>query len=460
VLGSPATVVNKTTVCLRCFDEKCGTRYPIDETANACAACGNLLDVHYEWPQIDPDTLKETWLSRKMSRDPRDLSGVWRFREIIPFLGPNDSIITLREGNTPLIESRKAAGYAGIETLLFKHQGFNPTGSFKDNGMTTGVSQGVALGKKVVACVSTGNTSASLAAYAAYGGLKAVIFIPSGQIAGGKLAQSLEYGALTIQVEANFDVTWKLIFKMVDEAGVYLLNSVNPFRVEGQKTIAVEMMEQLGWEPPDWIVLPGGNLGNCSAFGKGLREMRELGLIKRLPRLAVIQAAGANPLFQLMQRAKAAGRSPFDVGLQPVENPQTLATAVKIGNPASWRKTLRELQATDGVCEQVSEQEIADAKAIIGQSGIGCEPASAATLAGIKKLASHNIISKQHRVVAVLTGNLLKDPAYTLAYHQGTLAYSSEGRQLPIEPSFGNRPIVVQPDPAEIQRLLNSRSKS
>lgn len=457
--GSPASVVNTTAVWLRCFDEKCGARYPIREMANACAACGNLLDVHYDWPAMDPEVLKQTWLTRKMSRDPRDLSGVWRFREIIPFLGANDSVITLREGNTPLIESRKAAAYAGIETLLFKHQGFNPTGSFKDNGMTTGVSQGVALGKRVVACVSTGNTSASLAAYAAYGGLRAVIFIPSGQIAGGKLSQSLEYGALTIQVEANFDVTWKLIFKMVDEAGVYLLNSVNPFRVEGQKTIPVEAMEQLGWEPPDWIVLPGGNLGNCSAFGKGLREMRQLGLIQRLPRLAVIQAEGANPLYQLMQRAAAEGRSPFEIGLQPVENPQTLATAVKIGNPASWKKTLRELEATNGICEQVSEQEIADAKAVIGQSGIGCEPASAATLAGIKKLAARNVICKQDRVVAVLTGNLLKDPAYTLAYHQGTLAYASEGRQLALQPNFGNRPIVVQPDAAEIKRVVDSRSE-
>ncbi|MBI2818011.1 MAG: threonine synthase [Acidobacteria bacterium] len=457
-MGTPAEP-GAATVRLQCLDKKCGATYPVHDLANECTACGNLLDVRYEWPKIDPAALKQTWLSRKMSRDQGDLSGVWRFREIIPFLRSDESIVTLREGNTPLLESRKAGAYAGVDAVLFKHQGFNPTGSFKDNGMTTGVSQGVALGKKVVACVSTGNTSASLAAYAAYGGLRAVIFIPSGQIAGGKLSQSLEYGALTIQVEANFDVTWKLIFKMVEEAGVYLLNSVNPFRVEGQKTIPVEVMEQLGWEPPDWIVLPGGNLGNCSAFGKGLREMRELGLINRLPRLAVIQAEGANPLYQLIQQSIAQGKSPFEIGLKPVENPQTLATAVKIGNPASWKKTLRELEASNGVCEQVTEQEIADAKAIIGQSGIGCEPASAATLAGIKKLAARGVIRSQDRVVAVLTGNVLKDPAYTLAYHQGTLAYASEGRQLPVASNFGNRPIVVRPDAAEIKRLLTQGSE-
>jgi threonine synthase len=459
VPSSLAGAVNTATAFLRCFDEKCGTRYPIHEMAHSCAACGNLLDVCYEWPKTDPEALKRMWLERKMSRDARDLSGVWRFRELLPFLPSGAPVITLREGNTPLLESRHAGAYAGIDAVFFKHQGFNPTGSFKDNGMTTGVSQGAALGKKVVACVSTGNTSASLAAYAAYGGMRAVIFIPSGQIAGGKLAQSLEYGALTIQVEANFDTTWKVIVRLVDEAGVYLLNSVNPFRVEGQKTIPVEVMEQSGWDPPDWIVLPGGNLGNCSAFGKGLRELRDLGLISRLPRLAVIQAEGASPLYQLLQRAAAEKKSPWALGLTAVEDPQTLATAVKIGNPASWKKTLRELEATDGVCEQASEQEIADAKAVIGQSGIGCEPASAATLAGIKKLAARNVIRKNDRVVAVLTGNLLKDPTYTLAYHQGTLAYSKEGRQLPIVSRFGNRPIVVPPDAAQIMRVLAQETK-
>lgn len=447
-----------TSVFQRCFEETCRVKYPITDTRSHCE-CGSLLEVCYEWADVDPESLKRTWLNRKTSRDPQDWSGVWRFREMLPFLPPEAAVVTLREGNTPLLEAPRAAAYAGLERLDFKHQGFNPTGSFKDNGMTTGVSQAAALGKKMVACVSTGNTSASLAAYAAYGGLQAAIFIPAGQIASGKLAQALEYGALTIQVEANFDLTWKVVFHLVEQAGIYLLNSVNPFRVEGQKTIVIEMMEQLGWEVPDWIVLPGGNLGNCSAFGKGLRELRQLGLIPRLPRLAVVQAEGAAPLYRLIQRAAAEGKDPLEIGLEPIESPQTLATAIRIGAPASWKKALRELQACNGICEVVSEPEIADAKAVIGLSGIGCEPASAATLAGIRKWVSRDVIRKSDRVVAVLTGNLLKDPAYTLAYHEGTLSLPLKERPLPIEPRFGNRPISVPPDAAVIQQLLDSRSR-
>ena len=460
------SVAAMTSVSLRCLDPQCKARYPVREVRSECA-CGNLLDVHYEWSDFDAAAAKQTWAFRALSRDPRDRSGVWRFREMIPFLPPDARVITLQEGNTPLLDAPRAAAYAGLDFLAFKHQGFNPTGSFKDNGMTTGVSQAAALGKNVVACVSTGNTSASMAAYAACGGLRAVLFIPAGQIASGKLAQALEYGALTIQVEANFDVTWKLVFQLVEETGLYLLNSVNPFRVEGQKTIMIELMEQLGWEPPDWIVLPAGNLGNSAAFGKGLREMQQLGLIARLPRLALIQAEGAAPLVRLLRRAAAEGRNPREIGLEPVESPQTLATAIRIGAPASWKKALRELEATRGVCETVSEQEIADAKAVIGLSGIGCEPASAATLAGIRKLIAQNVIGKSDRVVAVLTGNLLKDPSYTLSYHEGTLSLaregpfdSAQGKQPPlvIEPRFGNRPIAVPPDPELIRRLLARRS--
>ncbi len=233
-----SSVAAVTSAFLQCLEPQCGAQYLVHEVRSECA-CGNLLDVRYEWPDFDPEAAKQTWAFRAMSRDPRDRSGVWRFRELIPFLPPDAPVITLQEGNTPLLEGPRAAAYAGLDFLAFKHQGFNPTGSFKDNGMTAGASQAAALGRKLVACVSTGNTSASMAAYAAYGGLQAVIFIPAGQIASGKLAQSLEYGALTIQVEANFDATWKLVFQLVEQAGLYLLNSVNPFRVEGQKTIMI-----------------------------------------------------------------------------------------------------------------------------------------------------------------------------------------------------------------------------
>jgi threonine synthase len=453
-----SSVAAATSVFLQCLDPQCGLQYPVRTVRSECD-CGNLLDVRYEWPGFDAEAAKQTWAFRAMSRDPRDRSGVWRFREMIPFLPDDAPVITLQEGNTPLLDAPRAADYAGLDFMAFKHQGFNPTGSFKDNGMTTGASQAAALGRNLVACVSTGNTSASMAAYAARGGLQAVIFIPAGQIATGKLAQSLEYGALTIQVEANFDVTWKLVVELVEQTGIYLLNSVNPFRVEGQKTIMIEMMEQMGWEPPDWVVLPAGNLGNSSAFGKGLREMKQLGLIARLPRLALIQAEGSAPLYHLLRRAEAEKRTPREIGLEPVANPQTLATAIRIGAPASWKKALRELEATNGVVEAVSEQEIADAKAVIGLSGIGCEPASAATLAGIRKLVAANVIDKSERVVAVLTGNLLKDPAYTLAYHQGTLALAGEGPALAIQPRFGNQPVSVPPHAEAIRRLLSRRKR-
>jgi threonine synthase len=417
-----------------------------------------LLDVRYEWSSTNGAALKQTWAQRKLSRAPEDLSGVWRFREMLSFLPEGASVVTLREGNTPLLDAPRAAAYAGLERIAFKHQGFNPTGSFKDNGMTAGVSQGAALGKRLLACASTGNTSASMAAYAAAGGLQAVLFIPVGQIAAGKLAQALEYGALTIQVEGNFDVALKLVRQLVEQAGLYLLNSVNPFRLEGQKAIAIELMEQLGWEPPDWIVLPGGNLGNCSAFGKGLRELREVGVIDRLPRLAVVQAEGAAPLYDLLCNSGGEIARAREIGLRPVQNPQTLATAIRIGSPASWKKALRELEATGGVVEKVSEQEIADAKAVIGQAGIGCEPASAASLAGTKKLVARGIISPRDQVVGVLTGNLLKDPTYTLAYHEGNLKLTRAGRDLKIAPHFGNTLVLMPPDADKIRQLLHEKS--
>jgi threonine synthase len=457
-MSDSSSVAAATSAFLQCLDPQCGKQYPLGDVRSECA-CGNLLDVRYEWPGFDPEAARQTWSFRSMSRDPRDRSGVWRFREMIPYLPDDAPVITLQEGNTPLLDAPRAADYAGLDFLAFKHQGFNPTGSFKDNGMTTGASQAAALGRNFVACVSTGNTSASMAAYAARGGLQAVIFLPAGQIASGKLSQSLEYGALTIQVEANFDVTWKLVFQLVEETGIYLLNSVNPFRIEGQKTIMIELLEQMGWEPPDWVVLPAGNLGNSSAFGKGLREMQQLGLISRLPRLALVQAEGAAPLYHLLRRAEAEKKSPGEMGLEAVRNPHTLATAIRIGAPASWKKALRELAATNGICEAVSEQEIADAKAVIGLSGIGCEPASAATLAGIRKLVAANVIDKSERVVAVLTGNLLKDPAYTLAYHQGTLSLAGEGPAQAIQPRFSNQPVSVPPDADVIRRLLERRKR-
>jgi threonine synthase len=376
-----------------------------------------------------------------------DQSGVWRYREFIPFIDNPDHVITLREGNTPLLPASRAAEYAGLRSLMFKHQGFNPSGSFKDNGMTCGTSQAIRLGMRRVACVSTGNTSASMAAYASAAGLQPIIFIPHGNISYGKLAQALEYGALTFQVEANFDQILKLVRVLSEQLGIYLLNSINPFRIEGQKTIMAELMDQRDWNAPDWIVLPGGNLGNVSAFGKGLRELRALGLISKTPRLGVVQAERSAPFYHYM---RAGGTAPF----QAVEHPETLATAIRIGDPVSWPKAKFEVEQSSGAVECVSESEIADAKAQIGLCGIGCEPASAASLAGLKKLVAGGTIDPDADVVAVLTGNVLKDPDYIFRYHTGQLQ-APDGSK--IQPNFANRPVVVPNDADRIAALLSSR---
>ena len=430
---------------LICFDPGCRRRFAIDEVIYQCPACGGLIEAANDFAGLDAENLRAVWDQRRLSRLPLDVSGVWRYREMLPFLDDPRHVVTLGEGNTHLFDGALAASYGGLTRLQFKHQGYNPTASFKDNGMTAGVAQARKLGMKRVACVSTGNTSASMAAYAAAAGIQAIVFIPHGNIAYGKLAQALEYGALTLQVEANFDRILALVRALTAELGIYLLNSINPFRIEGQKTIAVEMLDQREWMVPDWIVLPGGALGNVSALGKGLREMRQIGLIDRLPRLAVIQAAGSAPFFEYFNREN---RGSF----MNVEKPETLATAIRIGAPLSWPKALFEVESSQGVVESVTEQEIADAKAVIGRCGIGCEPASAATLAGIRKLTAAGTIEAGADVVAVLTGHLLKDPDYVYRYHTGQLEAPGAGK---LESTFGNKPVVMPNDPAKIAEFLD-----
>jgi threonine synthase len=430
---------------LVCFEPTCRSKFPLTDILYQCPQCGSLLEVDYDWDSAITSSWKEIWRERRLDNDRLNQSGVWRYRELLPFGDEDDvNIVTLREGNTPLLEAPRAAEYAGLDRIIFKHQGFNPTGSFKDNGMTCGVSQAVRLGTRVVACVSTGNTSASMAAYASAAGLLPVIFLPHGNISFGKLAQALEYGALTLQIEANFDEILALVRLVAERAGVYLLNSINPFRIEGQKTMAVEMMDQLDWQVPDWVVMPGGNLGNASAFGKGFLELWKIGFIDRLPRIAVVQAAGSAPFYDFMTL-------PDRAAFAPVAQPETLATAIRIGNPVSWPKAASVLEKTNGVVESASEQEIADAKAIIGRSGIGCEPASAATLAGIRKLTVARLIKPSDRVVAILTGNVLKDPDYIYRYHTGELK-TPAGQ--PISSNFGNKPKLVGNDPEAIIALL------
>jgi threonine synthase len=392
-----------------------------------CAECGDLYEVVYpswsagskaEIRKPNASAMRWLWKERCGSNAEADQSGVWRFREMLHILRDEANIISLREGNTPLYQLRKVAESTGIEQLFAKHQGMNPTGSFKDAGMTAALSVAHELGFDWVACASTGNTSAAMAAYAARAGMRSLVLIPEGKIAWGKLSQAMDYGALTLQLRTDFDGCVRVLTEVVKRAPVYLLNSVNPYRLEGQKTPALEIAEAFDWEVPDHLIVPGGNLANSSALGKAFLEMKHLGLTTRLPKVSVIQAEGANPLFRAMQESN--GET-----LQPVEA-QTRATAIRIGNPASWKKAVRAIQQTGGCCEQVSEAEIALAKAEIGAEGIGCEPASAVTLAGLKKLIQQGKVESGERVVLLLTGHTLKDSDYTIAYHRGDLLKPEE----------------------------------
>ncbi|MGA2350767.1 MAG: threonine synthase [Terracidiphilus sp.] len=395
--------------------------------------------------------LKWLWRERRCSSEGLDHSGVWRFRELLPILDSFGNAVTLREGNTPLYHLPRAAKALGIDQIFAKHQGLNPTGSFKDTGMTAALSVAKERGFEWVACASTGNTSASMAAYAARAGLKSLVLIPDGKIAWGKLSQAMDYGAVTCQLKADFDGCLTLLTQIVNEAPIYLLNSVNPYRLEGQKTPAFEIAEAFDWNVPDHLIVPGGNLGNSSALGKGFREMKELGLIARMPKISVIQAAGANPLVRSL--ADNDGTS-----LTPVEA-HTRATAIRIGNPASWRKAARAIQETGGWCLDVTEAEIAIAKAEIGSEGLGCEPASAVTLAGLKKLRAQGKIASSETVVLVLTGHTLKDADYTIDFHRGTLLSDAEsvGREAQIEVLQRNAQ-VVDATPAAVLAALKGRA--
>ncbi len=409
---------------LKCME--CGAEYSLEETRFRCD-CGGLLDVSHDLGALKVS--RELFDGRMCPRGPEAWrrSGVWRFRELVlPVEG--DLIISRPEGNTPLYRSPTVSRWVGLKEFMLKHEGENPTGSFKDRGMTVGVTWVRAIGARAVACASTGNTAASMAAYAALAGITAVVFVPKGKIALGKLAQALAYGALTLEVEGDFDAAMALVQESCSELGIYLLNSLNPFRIEGQKTIVFEIVQEYDWDPPDWIVFPAGNLGNTAAFGKALWELKQLGLIDRLPRLAAVQAAGANPLYRSFQWGFSS--------MKPVQA-ETVATAIRIGNPVSFPRAVRSLRWTEGVVVEVTDQEIMDAKAMVDAAGIGCEPASAAAVAGTKKLVSEGMIRRDERVVAVLTGNLLKDPESTLSYHTGNLPG--------IVPRFGNRPRRIAP---------------
>jgi threonine synthase len=399
---------------LRCFNPACATRLELHAPALACPVCGDLLEVEVDAPAVDASALKQLWSERRTSRDPRDISGVWRYREFLPTY-PADEIVTLGEGNTPLVRGHKCADWAGVTDLQFKHLGWNPTGCFKDLGMTVGMTEAVHSGAQVVACASTGNTAASLAAYAARAGVTGRVYLPAGQVSLNKLAQALDFGAEIVEVEGSFDDALNTLLEKTNE-GIYFLNSINPFRIEGQKTTMFELLDQLNWKSPDYLVVPGGNLGNSAAFGKAFAELLRFGLIDRAPRMIVVQAAGANPFAQLWRNDAEE--------LTPVAEPETVATAIRIGNPRSWKKSLRGVRDTGGQVLDVTDDEIAEAKAVIGRDGIGCEPASAATLAGLRKLRASNQLPKDASVVAILTGHVLKDTNFIIRAHQREEAHA------------------------------------
>lgn len=419
--------------------------FDLDARLYVCSRCGGLLDIERR-EEIDASGLRELWQRRRTSFDPRDRSGVWRFREFLPF-ADDVPVVSLNEGNTPLYHTFQTADYCALYHLDLKHQGCNPTGSFKDTGMTVAVTQACKLGAQLVVCASTGNTAASLAAYAARADLLCAIIVPGGQVSDAKLAQALDYGATVLEIDGNFDACMSVIRELADDESIYLVNSINPFRIEGQKTVAFELAEQLEWRVPDHVFLPGGNLGNSSAFGKGFRELQRSGLIDRQPRITVVQAEGAAPFARFYSDRESEA-------FVNEEDPQTLASAIKIGAPVSWQKALRAVRETGGNVITVTEQEIADAKAIIGRDGIGCEPASATTVAGIRKLVLDGTIAHDETVVAVLTGHVLKDTDYVMKYHKGSLVAPDGSR---IEGTFANKPLSVAASVDAIKELLAQR---
>ena len=393
---------------LRCLD--CGLTYPLSINSYQCK-CGGAMEVVHDLEGLKKKNLREIFDRRLVDRKAISSSGVWRYRELVMDID-DESIVTRCEGNTNLYRSKHISKYTGVRNLFLKHEGENPTGSFKDRGMTVAMTMARAAAKKRVACASTGNTSASMASYAAHCGIRSFVFIPRGKIALGKLAQAIAFGATCLQLDSDFDAAMDLVQELAVSRGVYLLNSVNPFRIEGQKTILFEALQQLDWEVPDWLVLPGGNLGNSSAMGKALMELKELGIIDKIPRIAVIQAKGANPLY-LYYSSNYQRYHPVAA--------ETYATAIRIGNPVNLSKCERALRFTSGVVEQLEEEEIVEAKSIVDSSGIGAEPASCCTVGGVKKLVERRIIGKDETVMGILTGHLLKDPQAILDYNKGKI---------------------------------------
>ena len=452
-MGKP----NDTDVAFqKCINPDCAAEFDCAQPIFKCPDCGELLDARYNWDKIPlPEKLSDfakRWATRS---NKLDFSGVWRFRELLSFC-PDKYKVTIGEGQTILQQNDPVAEYAGINPgrLYLQYEGLNPSGSFKDNGMTAAFSHAMMVKAKSCACASTGNTSASVALYAHHCGIKCIVFIGSGRIAFGKLSQAMDYGAQTIQIFGDFDDCMRQVQDVCTKLGLYLLNSLNPFRLEGQKTIMYRILEQLDWQVPDWIIVPGGNLGNSSAFGKAFAELKQLGLIDRIPRMAIINATGADTLTDLVNNKKLTWNDGC-VNQKTIDDyyadltarnfsPHTCASAIEISRPVNLKKCLRAIDICNGIVRAVTDDQIRDAKAIIGKFGLGCEPASAATIAGLKKLTADGIIDHDQRIACVLTGHLLKDPDVTVNYHK-------EKQGL-----FSNPPIEAPNDLDEIIKIIKA----
>jgi threonine synthase len=376
---------------LECVD--CGEKINQEKLVYLCDKCNGLLTIKYLYSQI-PKNLVNRWKERPLS--------VWKYVELLPIIDKK-RIISLGEGGTPLYSCNKLAKKIGLKEVYIKNEGGNPTGSFKDRGMTVGVTKALELGVSWVACASTGNTSASLSAYAAKAGINCVILIPSGKVAYGKLAQAIAYGAFITQVQGNFDDALVAIRKICNRHSMYLLNSINPFRLEGQKTIAFEVVDQLHSSVPSKVILPVGNAGNISAIWKGFTELKQLNIIDTFPQMVGIQAEGAAPIANAMKKG-------LDI-IEPMEIPETIATAIRIGAPVNWNKAFKAMRESGGFAETVSDKEIIEAQRLLAHSeGLFVEPASAASIAGLKKLVDSGDISEDEKVVCITTGHGLKDP--------------------------------------------------
>lgn len=463
----------------RCINPACDARFPVDQVLVACPRCNNLLDVAYDWSgfrhrdwsyfELRSSTrgTRGTAGGSEASPSALDFSGVWRFRDLLPFYTDERQIVTIGEGRTNLQRADGVAADVGMSVeqggrVFLQYEGFNPSGSFKDNGMTAAFTHARMVNARRVACASTGNTSASLAMYAALTRMPCFVLIGDGKIAYGKLSQALEYGATTLQVAGDFDACLARVRHIAEkrpEVGLYLMNSVNPFRLEGQKTIMHRILEGLDWQPPDWIIVPGGNLGNTAAFGKAYMELMELGLVRKVPRLAVMNAAGARTLDRVVNELGVrwdAGRRWFDqekVNAEYArmdrenERARTIASAIEINRPVNLPKALRALSFMNGVVRSVDDETIVEHKALVGRAGFGCEPCSGASVAGARMLLKEGLIKPTDTVVCIMTGHVLKDPDVTVNYHTKDVGGKPAGR-------WSNRPVKVADDLDAIIRAM------